>query len=191
VNQYGSMGEESEALLQSLRSTVLFIPSWGPVILVARNLGQPRRAQSPSQYSRKASQNSRNVESEGEPHPRREKPSMALCPERAAWGPSANDRSVYELDNGHDRKLRHVDITSEFEDTSSEISLGLFPRVLDSMPRSFPQPDFWPGASLRLTLSSGGTPEGELFAGDGDCPPRFPPNTYETSPQSWDPQERA
>jgi beta-lactamase superfamily II metal-dependent hydrolase len=30
VNQHGSMGEESEAFLQSLRSTVLIVPSWAP-----------------------------------------------------------------------------------------------------------------------------------------------------------------
>jgi hypothetical protein len=30
VNQHGSMGEESEAFLQSLRSNVLIIPSWAP-----------------------------------------------------------------------------------------------------------------------------------------------------------------
>jgi hypothetical protein len=30
VNQHGSMGEESEAFLQSLRSAVLIVPSWAP-----------------------------------------------------------------------------------------------------------------------------------------------------------------
>ncbi|MGA3241307.1 MAG: MBL fold metallo-hydrolase [Bryobacteraceae bacterium] len=30
VNQHGSMGEESEPFLQSLRSTVLIVPSWAP-----------------------------------------------------------------------------------------------------------------------------------------------------------------
>jgi len=30
VNQHGSMGEESDAFLQSLRSTVLIVPSWAP-----------------------------------------------------------------------------------------------------------------------------------------------------------------
>ena len=30
VNQHGSMGEESEAFLQSLKSTVLIVPSWAP-----------------------------------------------------------------------------------------------------------------------------------------------------------------
>ncbi len=30
VNMHGSMGEESEAFLQALRSTVLVVPSWGP-----------------------------------------------------------------------------------------------------------------------------------------------------------------
>jgi hypothetical protein len=30
VNQHGSMGEESEAFLQSLRSLVLIVPSWAP-----------------------------------------------------------------------------------------------------------------------------------------------------------------
>jgi beta-lactamase superfamily II metal-dependent hydrolase len=30
VNQHGSMGEESEVFLQSLRSTVLIVPSWAP-----------------------------------------------------------------------------------------------------------------------------------------------------------------
>jgi hypothetical protein len=30
VNQHGSMGEESEAYLQALRSTVLIVPSWAP-----------------------------------------------------------------------------------------------------------------------------------------------------------------
>jgi beta-lactamase superfamily II metal-dependent hydrolase len=30
VNQHGSMGEESEAFLESLRSTVLIVPSWAP-----------------------------------------------------------------------------------------------------------------------------------------------------------------
>jgi hypothetical protein len=30
VNQHGSMGEESEAFIQSLRSTVLIVPSWAP-----------------------------------------------------------------------------------------------------------------------------------------------------------------
>ena len=30
MNQHGSMGEESEAMLQSLKSTVLIVPSWAP-----------------------------------------------------------------------------------------------------------------------------------------------------------------
>src|SRR6202050_5415023 len=30
VNQHGSMGEESDAFIQSLRSTVLIVPSWAP-----------------------------------------------------------------------------------------------------------------------------------------------------------------
>jgi len=30
VNQHGSMGEESEAMLKSLKSTVLIVPSWAP-----------------------------------------------------------------------------------------------------------------------------------------------------------------
>src|SRR5262249_19602431 len=30
VNQHGSMGEESDAFLESLRSTVFIVPSWGP-----------------------------------------------------------------------------------------------------------------------------------------------------------------
>jgi len=30
VNQHGSMGEESEAFLETLRSTVLIVPSWAP-----------------------------------------------------------------------------------------------------------------------------------------------------------------
>jgi hypothetical protein len=30
VNQHGSMGEENEAFLEALRSTVLIVPSWAP-----------------------------------------------------------------------------------------------------------------------------------------------------------------